>query len=233
MKNRELKSIVMLCALIAITIVAACDWKKAERPLTAAGYNFHVGTLAAVKTAKAVHDCKNVGGDGVKYRNFLVAIQRADNVGQAFALQIDRTVEINPQSKADLLIAADSYLAELDKTIATIDPANIKAREAVLIIRSTATAFKLAISVISVPKPTAKVSADLSEAKDKAAKGATAADTNTTVCLIDAIGVITADFAADLLAQKGLDAVTLRSQRELKFNAVQTLITGELAKQPI
>jgi hypothetical protein len=230
MKNRKLKILLALFVLGAVALASACDWKKAERPLTAAGYNFHIGTLAAVKTAKAVHDCKNAGGETVKYKAFLNAVQRADSVGQAFSLQIDRTVEINPQSKADLLAAADSYLAELDKTIATIDPANVKLREGILIVRSTAVAFKLAISVISVPKPTAKVSADLSETKDKAVKGAAAADANTTVCLIDAIGVISADFAADVLGQKGLDAAALRTQRDVKFNAVQALIAAELAK---
>jgi hypothetical protein len=225
--KRLLTPVALAIVLLPMT---ACDWKKVERPLVAAGYNFHIGTLAAVKTAKAVHDCKNPGGDTAKYRKFLIAIQRADKTGQAFSLQIDRTVEINPQSKADLLASADTYLAELDQVIATFDPANIKGREAVLVIRSLAVAFKLSISIIQVPKPTAAVKADLTASKDKAVKGATAADANNTVCLIDALGVISADFAANVIAQKGMDAAGLRSQRDVKFKDVQDLIAAELNK---
>lgn len=216
--------VLMACAL------TACDWKKAERPLVSAGYNFQITDLATAKVIAAIKTYKPGSISNDTARKYFNALQKTSQIGQGFSLAIDQTTEINPQTKVQLLTEADRYLAQVDATIAVIDPADTKIREWLLVARATASAFKIAIAATQVTTPTAKVIADVSKAKTTAVATAGNRDINDTVNLINALGAISADFSADVLAQKGLDAAALRTQRDVKYQAVQTFISAELAK---
>jgi len=216
--------------LVGVGASTACDWKKAERPLVSAGYNFQITDLATAKVIAAVKTYKPGSISNDTARKYFNALQKTSQIGQGFSLAIDQTVEINPQSKVQLLAEADRYLAQVDATIAVIDPADTKIREWLLVARATASAFKIAIAATKVVTPTARVIADVSKAKTTAVATAGSRDINDTVNLINALGAISADFSADVLAQKGLDAAALRTQRDAKYQAVQSFISAELAK---
>ncbi len=220
-------------ALLGTALTAtACDWGKAERPLVAAGYNFQIGILATAKVTGAVRQFKPGSLSPEKAREFLIALQKTSQVGQSFSQAIDQTIEINPQTKSALLGEADRYLAEVDKTIGVLAPGETEIRSWLLVVRAGASAFKIAIASIEVPTPTAKVKANVANAvkQSERALKTRSRDVNDTVMLIDALGVISADFTADVLAQKGLDAATLRTQRDVKYQAAQSFITEELRK---
>lgn len=221
-------ALLLFCLILPVT--QACDWKKAERPLVSAGYNFQITDLATAKVIAAVKTYKPGSISNDTARKYFNALQKTSQIGQGFSIAIDQTVEINPQSKVQLLAEADRYLAQVDATIAVIDPADTRIREWLLVARATASAFKIAIAATQVVTPTAKVIADVSKAKATAVTTAGTRDISDTVNLINALGAISADFSADVLAQKGLDAAALRTQRDIKYQAVQSFISAELAK---
>lgn len=222
-------ALLLFCLILPAT--QACDWKKSERPLVSAGYNFQITDLATAKVISAVKTYKPGSISSDTARKYFNALQKTSQVGQNFSLAIDRTVEVNPQTKGQLLDEATRYIDQVDAAVAVIDPADVRIRQWFLVARALASSFKLAVSAIEVPTPTAKVIADVSKAKATAtANVAGSRDINDTVNLINALGAISADFSADVLAQKGLDAAALRTQRDVKYQAVQTFISAELAK---
>lgn len=219
-------------ALVLITALAlnlvACDWKKAERPLTAAGYNFQIGILAASRVVVAVNTyAPNTLSNPTK-EEVLKALKSTSDIGQDFARQIDATVEINPQSKAQLLAEADRYLGQIDATIAKLHPEETRVRGWLLIIRSTASAFRLAIATAEESTTPKQLKAKLNEAGETASRAAAYRSAQDTANLITAMGNIASDFTADIAAQKGADALLLREMRDKKYNAVQEYISTQL-----
>lgn len=223
-------SLVLIFGLVFIS--TACNFKKVERPLTSGGYNFQISILAAARTTGAVREFKPGSIKDDKARALFDSLAKTSQVGQGFSLAIDKTVEVNPQSKVALLDEAERYLKQVDSTIALIDPSNTQLRNGLLVVREIAVAFKLSIAAIEVTTPTEKVLADVTKAKGVAVSTSGSRDINDTVALVNALGVISADFAADVVAQKGLDTASLRSLRDAKYNAVQSFIASELAKLP-
>lgn len=220
----------IVCLLGSSALTSGCHWKKSERPLVSAGYNFQIGILATAKVTAAVRMYKPGSLSPEKAHSFLSSLQKTSQVGQGFSLAIDQTIEINPQTKSQLLGEADRYLAQIDATVAILDPSQTTIREWLLVVRAAASAFKVAIAAIEVPTPTVKVKAAAEKALKQSSKAAGSRDINDTVNLINALGGISADFTADVLAQKGLDAAALRVQRDVKYQAVQAFIATELAR---
>jgi len=210
----------------------ACNFKKVERPLTSAGYNFQITILAAARTTGAIRELKPGSIQDDKARTLFESLQKTSQIGQGFSQAIDKTVEVNPQSKVALLDEAERYLKQVDSTIALIDSSNTRLRNGLLVVREIAVAFKLSIAAIEITTPTQKVLADVTKAKGIAVTTSGTRDINDTVALVNALGVISADFAADVVAQKGLDVAALRSLRDAKYNAVQSYIAEQLAKIP-
>lgn len=219
-------------ALVLITALAlnlvACDWKKAERPLTAAGYNFQIGILAASRVVVAVNFYTPGALSNPTKESVLTALKQTSDIGQDFSRQIDATVEINPQSKAQLLAVADLYLGQIDATIAKLAPEETQVRGWLLIIRSTASAFRLAIATAEESTTPKQLKAKLNEAGEKASRAAAYRSAQDTANLITALGNIASDFTADIAAQKGADALLLREMRDKKYNAVQEYISTQL-----
>lgn len=218
-----------LAVLLIPAFSSGCDWKKAERPLVSAGYNFQISILAASQTTGAIHLYKPGAITNDSARSLFTALQKTSEIGQGFSQKIDQTIEVNPQTKGQLIAEADRFLGQVDATIALVNPSETKLRNAILVIRELAAAFKISIAAIEVATPTQKVLADVTKAKSTAVTSGTR-DINDTVALINALGIVSADFTANVLAQKGLDAAGLRSQRDVKFQAVQSYLSAELAK---
>lgn len=228
MKLKKLKTFA-LAALLLIGSLAgtACDWKKAERPLVATGYNVQNSLLAAGQAAQASYDCKVQLGqpaDKAKLDAFKSSIKEFSNQTEAWNKKLDEIVELNPQSKVELLAATNVLAGQVGKTLGAVLPGDTKTQEYVLIVQSLISAAQITIAAVDVSKPVAiaKVKTKIDEAANKAIK-ATSRDNTLTVCLIDKVGVIASAFTANTLAQKGLDVAALRALRIQRFNEVQGL----------
>lgn len=218
-----------LVALITFALIgSACDFGKAKRPLTAAGYNFQVGILHTARVIVAVNFYAPDTLSNQTKQDVLTALKNTSEIGQDFARQIDQTVEINPQTKAQLLAEADRYLGQVDATIAKLSPNETRVRGWLLIIRSTASAFRLAIATADEKTTPKQLQAKLNEAAGNAQKAMARRSPADTANLITALGNIASDFTADIAAQKGADALLLRELRDKKFNAVQEYIASQL-----
>lgn len=219
-------------ALVLITALAlnlvACDWKKAERPLTAAGYNFQIGILAASKVVVAVNTYAPSTLDDNSKKNVLTDLKQASDVAHDFAVKVDETTEINPQTKVQLLAEIRRYLDQIDLTIAKLAPDETRVREWLLVLRSTASAFQLVLANTSGNTTPKQLKAKLQDAGEKANRAMAYRSAQDKADLITALGHIASDFAADVAAQKGLDTFALRDLRNKRYNDVQTFISAQL-----
>lgn len=216
-------------ALIALVLVApltqtACDWGKAERPLTAVGYNAQSALLAAGRVVKGIAECKGTPTNQAQ----LKAIKTTSAVVEQWSKKIDETVEINPQTKVELTTLTDGVIAEISKTFSLLKPDDVQLQERLLVVRALVNSAKVTIAALDVSKPKAprSVNVNVEEASKQAAtagvKKATAQSAEQ-ICIINKAGDIASQFAGDILVQKGLDAAALRNLRGQQFNSVQAL----------
>lgn len=202
-------------------ISTACDWGKAERPLNAIGYNIQAALLATGKAVNVLDNCNpNSGG----HADFKTSLKKTSQVTEDWSNRIDGLIEINAQTKVELIGLTDGLIVEVGRTLALLKPNDAKIQERVLVALAFAQAAKVAVAAIDTTKPVSAkdVKAKLKDAADKSLKAGTR-DATQTICVVDGLGVVVSDYTADILAQKGLDAAALRDLRKVKFNAVQAL----------
>ncbi len=214
---------ILLATIVALNTVllsAACDWGKSARPLTAIGYNAQSGLLAAGRTLKAIAECKGTPVNGEQ----LAAIKRTSTIIEQWSKKIDETVEINPQTKVELINLTDGVTAEIAKTFALLKAGDTQLQERLLVVRALIAAAKITIAALDVSKPKAprSVSVKTDEAAKQAVKaGARGSEQN--ICVIDKLGVIASEFTGDILAQKGMDAAALKTLRTQQHDFIQAL----------
>lgn len=211
-----------LAALILLAPLSqtACDWGKVTRPLTAVGYNVQTGLLAAGRVVKEIAGCKAEPVNGAQ----LAAIKETSQVVEQWSKKIDETVEINPQTKVELITLTDGVIAEIGKTFALLKPGDVQLQERLLVVRALVASAKITIAALDVSKPQAprSVNVNVEEASKQAVKaGAKNAEQN--ICIIDKMGAIASQFAGDVLVQKGLDAAALKNLRGQQYDSVQAL----------
>lgn len=212
-------------ALIALLTLGslsqtACDWGKASRPLTAVGYNVQTALLAAGKVVKEIAGCKAVPVNGQQ----LNSIKRTSQLVEQWSKKIDETVEINPQTKVELINLTDGLIAEVGKTFALLKPGDVQLQERLLVVRALVSAAKISIAALDTVKPVAPraVKVKVDEAGKQATKAA-AKNAEQNICIINKMGDIASQFAGDVLVQKGLDAAALKTLRVQQFDSVQAL----------
>lgn len=219
--TRTMGTLLLIGALVAAPFsLAACDWGKASRPLTAVGYNVQTALLAAGRTVKEIAGCKAIPVDAKQ----LSAIKRTSQIVEQWSKKIDETVEINPQTKVELITLTDGVIAEIGKTFALLKPGDVQFQERLLVVRALVASAKITIAALDVTKPVAprEVNVKTDEAAKQAVKaGAKNAEQN--ICIIDKMGAIASQFAGDVLVQKGLDAAALKNLRGQQFDSVQAL----------
>jgi hypothetical protein len=220
MKYQEIKAFALTALLIAASVSqTACEWGKVSRPLTAIGYNVQTALLAAGRTVRALAECKGGQVDGQ-----IQAIKRVSVVTEQWSKKIDETIEINPQTKVELLGLTDSVVAEIGKTFALLKPDDTQLQQRLLVARAAISAARVTIAAIDVSQPQTprSVKVNMEEATKQAAKaGAKNAEQN--ICVIDKLGVIASEFTGDILAQKGLDVAALKTLRIQQHDFIQAL----------
>lgn len=206
--------------LNAVLLSAACDWGKAARPLTAIGYNVQTGLLAAGRVVKEIAGCKGQATNAGQ----LNAIKQTSRIVEQWSKKIDETIEINPQTKVELINLTDDVLAEIGKTFALLNPGDVQLQERLLVVRALVASAKITIAALDVttPKAPRSINVNVEEASKQATK-ANARNAEQNICIIDKMGVIASQFTGDILVQKGLDAAALKNLRGQQFDSMQAL----------
>ena len=218
--KRKITSLALVALLCFVSIQATCDWGKANRPLTAVGYNVQTALLAAGRVVKGLAECNSAPVNVAQ----LDAIKSVSRIAEQWSQKIDETIEINPQTKVELINLTDGLIAEVGKTFALLKPGDIQLQERLLVVRAAINAAKITIAALDVAKPIAprSVKVNLDESAKHAAKaGAKSAEQN--ICVINKLGDIASQFAGDVLVQKGLDAAALKNLRVQQHDSVQKL----------
>lgn len=220
--NRQLKALMLIQLLLTASLFTACPKGKTERPLVAFGYNYQIGLLLGLRTGFAFNTYAPDRLSDQKWSELKNLLKRLSRAGQDLSVLIDRTIEINPTTKLELLNEVERYLAQIDRTALDFLPdGEIRAEVSriVGIIRDVAVAVKIAIAAIDINTPVVKAQADFAAAAQKAGQRSQSRAINT--ALVEALGRAAGEFAADIQAQKGMDVSSLRSLRDAKFAQVQ------------
>lgn len=221
MKPKKILSLLLTVCLLASSLaLTGCDWNKATRPLNTIGYNVQVALLAAGRAAKEVSTCNAKPAPTA----LLDSLKKTSLVAEDWSKRIDGLIEINPQTKVELINLTDSLAAQLASTLALLRPDDVKLQERLLIVRAFIAAASLTIATLDVTRPvsTASVKVKVKDAADKSVKAGTR-DANQTICVVNALGDVASKYTADVLAQKGLDTASLHNLRLKKFSEVQAL----------
>lgn len=229
-----MKKLIVSVVSLCLFVTALSAWKCSPQesvPLAQAGYQVQVYAHASAKTANAFHTYRHDKFGNTDYANLLAQIDRASELGERLFQRIDDTPVLTPENKWALLDEVDKWALLLDGIIADglFKGLPQELRNSILVFRSVAAAVKLAVASIQ----TAQAAKDVPVKLDKVnadAQRATRGIGQTDADLIQRLGQIVAETAAEVLAAKGMPVEHIRASRTAKREALHAYILSERAR---
>lgn len=228
--RKILSSLVSLCLLITCLSAFKCNASESV-PLANVGYQVQVYSHAAAKTGNAFNMYAPDQLQNGTYGKYLRAIDVTSEMGERLFKRIDETPVITPSNKWSFFDDADKWAVAIDGIIAdglfgTIPK---EYRDSILLFRTTASAVKLAISSIKTATPTKEVLVKTDKVNAEAKKLARGMGTDTNA-LVQRLGQIVAETAAEVLVVQGMELTNIRDSRTSKREAVRAYIQAELKR---
>ena len=102
----------MIAVLAMSSLLTGCDWGKADRRISVAGYTLHLSTEAAAKSLQSFNRYGRL--NQATYASLLRRLEGATEAGQRINLELDKLGLIEPGNRTALFKAVDDYLALVD-----------------------------------------------------------------------------------------------------------------------